>query len=237
VRRAVAGCVDRGGIVNSLLDGQGIVATTIPSPEQWGGLLDTSQVEALYAEIPTVEFDIEAARAELAGSSVPEGFSITVTYPNSGPAIGTALLSLAQNLSEIGIDLDVQEITLEQWIAELGAHTAPIVLGWYFATTGDPAEYTQILLNSAFTGEGGTNIADYDNAEVTDLLDRAQSSTDPAERGQLLGEALVVSGADVPYFPLWWGTAATAFGPSVSTDAYGPYFFIGPWAAQVSAAG
>jgi len=233
VRRAVAHCVDRQGIVDSLLDGQGIVAVTFPTPEQWGGLLDEDQVDTLYDSIPMVDFDLDAARTELAGSSVPDGFSATVTYPNSGPQIGTALLSLAQNLSEIGIDLTVEEITLEQWIAELGAHTSPMLVGWYFATTGDPAEYAHILLNEAYTGEGGTNIADYRNAEVTDLLDRAQLSTDPAERGELLGQALVASAADVPYQPLWWGSAATAFGPGVQTDAYGPYFFIGPWATQL----
>ncbi|MEZ5294812.1 MAG: hypothetical protein R2697_00630 [Ilumatobacteraceae bacterium] len=74
----------------------------------------------------------------------------------------------------------------------------------------------------------------YRNAEVvTDLLDRFQLSTDPAQRGELLGQALVASAADVPYQPLWWGSAATAFGPGVQTDAYGPYFFIGPWATQL----
>ena len=167
---------------------------------------------------------------------MPDGFSVTVTYPNSGPHIGTALLSLAENLGEVGIDLTVEEITLEQWIGELGAHTSPMLVGWYFATTGDPAEYAHILLNSAYTGAGGTNIADYTDAEVTDLLDRAQLSTDPAERGALLGEALVASAADVPYHPLWWGSAATALGSGVSMDAYGPYFFIGPWATRVTVA-
>lgn len=236
VRRAVAHCVDRDGIVNSLLDGQGIVATTFPTPEQWGGLLDAGQVDSLYGEIPNVGFDLDAARSELASSSVPEGFAVTVTYPNSGPHIGTALLSLAENLGQVGIDLTVEEITLEQWIAELGAHTSPMLVGWYFATTGDPAEYAHILLNSAYTGEGGTNLADYTNVDVTDLLDRAQLSTDPAERGALLGEALVAAAADVPYHPLWWGSAATALGSGVSIDAYGPYFFIGPWATRVTVA-
>lgn len=235
VRTAVAQCIDRNAIVDSLLDGNGLTAVTLPSPEQWGGILDADEVTDLYARIPTVEFDIEAAAAELAASSVPDGFSATVTYPNSGPHIGTALLSLAENLSKIGVDLTVSEVTLEQWIAELGEHTSPMLAVWYFATTGDPAEYAHILLNSAYTGAGGTNVADYDNAEVTDLLDRAQTSTEPAERGRLLGDALVASAADLPYFPLWWGAAATAFADEVAPTSYGPYFFIGPWAASIGA--
>jgi peptide/nickel transport system substrate-binding protein len=236
VRRAVAHCADRTAIVRSLLDDQAIVAATLPTPEQWGGLLEPAEVDALYAGIAQSEFDLEAAAAELTQSASPDGFSATVTYPNIGPQIGTALLSIAENLSSIGVDLEVREITLEQWFEELGAHTSGILVGWYFATTGDPAEYAMMLLNGAFTGEGGTNIADYDEPEVTDLLDRSQQSTDPAERGQLLGDALVRSAEDLPYFPMWWGAAATAFGPGVTTDAYGPYFFIGPWATAIDVA-
>lgn len=236
VRTAIAHCVDRTAIVRSLLDDQAILATSLPTPEQWGGLLEPAEVDALYASIPQPEFDLDAAAAELALSSVPDGFSAVVTYPNIGPQVGTALLAIAENLSTIGVDLEVREVTLEQWIDDLGSRPSGILLGWYFATTGDPAEYTMMLLNAAFTGEGGTNIADYDDAEVTDLLDRSQRSTDPAERGRLLGEALVRSAEDLPYVPLWWGAAATAFGPGVTTTSYGPYFFIGPWATAIDVA-
>lgn len=234
VRTAVAHCVDRDAIVTSLLAGQGEVAVTLPTARQWGGLMAADAVTTLYSSMPTVTFDIDAAKAELAQSAVPDGFADTITYPNSGPQIGTALLSLAENLRQIGIALEVREITLEQWIAELGSHASGIILGWYFATTGDPSEYAQMLLNSAYVGTNGTNIADYTSAAVTDLLDRAQLSTDPTQRGDLLGQALVASAADLPYFPLWWGAAATAFGPRARTDSYGPYFFIGPWASAIS---
>ncbi|NUR92169.1 MAG: ABC transporter substrate-binding protein, partial [Nonomuraea sp.] len=99
----------------------------------------------------------------------------------------------------------------------------------------DPAEYVQQLLHSSAKGENGTNIAEYDNADVTGLLDRAKSGTDDAERGKLLGEALVKAAADVPYQPLWWGEAATAFGKGVTAEGFGPYFFVGPWATKVAA--
>ncbi|MEV0588880.1 ABC transporter substrate-binding protein [Nonomuraea sp. NPDC050310] len=234
VRRAVGHAVDRAGIVKSILRGHGAVATTIPDPVQWGGVLGEAEVKALYASIPQVEFDLAKAKAELAQSASPQGFGDTVTYPNSGPQIGRALLTLAQNLKTIGITLEVKEVPLEQWIAELGAHSAGIYAGWYFATTGDPSEYVNQLLDGGATGKNGTNIAEYANAEVTKLLADAKASTDDAERGKLLGQALLKSAADLPYQPLWWGEAATAFGPSVTATGFGPYFFVGPWAAKVA---
>ncbi|NUP80687.1 MAG: ABC transporter substrate-binding protein [Nonomuraea sp.] len=235
VRRAVAHAVDREGIVRSVLRGHGRVAATIPDPAQWGGVLDQAQVDSLYATIPQYGFDLAKAKAELALSATPQGFSDTLTYPSSGPQLGRAALTLAENLKGIGITLEVKEVPLEQWIADLGKHGSGIYLGWYFATTGDPAEYVQQLLHGSATGENGTNIAEYDNDDVTALLDRAKSGTDDAERGKLLGEALVKAAADVPYQPLWWGEAATAFGKGVTAEGFGPYFFVGPWATKVAA--
>lgn len=235
VRTAVAHCIDRQAVVDSVLRGNAEVALTIPTREQWGGLLDADQVDDLYASIPQVDFDLDQAASLLAESSVPDGFSDTVTYPNSGPLIGRALLTLAENLKGIGIDLEVKEVTLEQWIADLGKH-AGIAVGWYFPGTGDPAEYVQLLLNDAYAAQGGTNLAEYGNTEVSTLLDQEVAETDSAKRGELLGQALVAAAADVPYQPLWWGQVATAFGPGLRAEDFGPYFFLGPWVEHVEPA-
>lgn len=235
VRTAVAHCIDRQSVVDSVLQGNADVALTIPTKAQWGGLLDSGQVEDLYADIPQIDFDLDAAASLLAESSVPGGFSATVTYPNSGPLIGRALLTLAENLKGLGIELEVKEVTLEQWIADLGKH-AGIALGWYFPSTGDPAEYVQLLLNAAYADIGGPNLAEYRNTEVSALLDQEVAETDPAKRGDLLGQALVAAAADVSYQPLWWGQAATAFGPGLRAKDFGPYLFLGPWVTNLQSA-
>lgn len=233
VRAAVAHAIDREGIAKSLLGGHGEVATTIPSPEQWGGLLDEGATTSLYSSITQYDFDLDKARELLADSGHAAGFSTQVTYPNSGPQIGRALLTLADNLKQLNVDLQVKEVTLEQWIAELGDH-APMSVGWYFPTTGDPSEYVQLLLHSNYAAKGGTNLAEYANPEVDALLDQEIQATDPAQRGELIGKALVAAAEDAPYQPLWWGQAATAFGEGVGTDQFGPYFYIGPWVEALS---
>lgn len=233
VRAAISHSIDREAIVKSVLRGHGEVAATFPTRSEWGGLLDEAGVKKLYNDIPQYDFDLDQAKSELAKSAVPDGFSATISYPNSGPQIGKALLSLAANLEKIGVTLKVEEVTLEKWIADLGTHEAGLVLGWYFATTGDPAEYTQQLLNGDNTGVNGSNIADYSNDRVTAALRQERITTDQAERGRLLGEALVQAATDIAYQPLWWGVGATAFGPKVATKDYSPYFFLGPWAADV----
>ncbi|MDX6739427.1 ABC transporter substrate-binding protein [Actinocorallia sp. A-T 12471] len=233
VRKAIAHSIDRKGVVDSILGGHAEVATTLPSSSQWAGL-PAAEVAAMYAEIPQADFDLAKAKAELAASSVPKGFKATLTYPNSGSQLGKAALTLAENLKGLGIDLTVKEITLEAWIAELTERKAGLIYGWYFATTGDPAEFTQQLLNGANAAPGGTNIASYANAKVTSLLDQAKATTEDKARTDLIGQALKLAAEDLPYQPLWWGQSATAFGPKVTAKGYGPYFFISPWAAEVA---
>ncbi|ROO88975.1 peptide/nickel transport system substrate-binding protein [Actinocorallia herbida] len=234
VRKAIGHAVDRKGIVDGILGGHAEVATTLPSSAQWAGL-PAADVAAMYAAIPQVDFDLAKAKEELAASSVPGGFKATLTYPNSGSQLGKAALTLAENLKGLGIELTVKEITLEAWIAELTERKSGLLYGWYFATTGDPAEFTQQLLNGANAAAGGTNIASYANAKVTSLLDQAKATTEDKARTDLIGRALTLAAADLPYQPLWWGQSATAFGPKVTADGYGPYFFISPWAAEVAA--
>jgi peptide/nickel transport system substrate-binding protein len=236
VRKAVAHAADRSGYVSGLLRGQGTVASALPSPDMWANLLTTPQVDAGYAAIPGFGFDLKAAAAELAQSATPHGFTADLHYPASGPQLGQAALALAASLKKIGITLNVKEVTLEAWIAELGSGSHPLQFLWYYPTTGDPSELTNPYLDGTAIA-GGTNIAHYDNAAVNASLAAATASTDAAARGKDLMSALQASGADLPYLPLWWAKTASAFSHKLVVTQTGPYAYIGPWATRLRDAG
>jgi peptide/nickel transport system substrate-binding protein len=224
VRRAIAHCIDRNAVVTELLHGQGQLATSIASPEQFAGVYTAAQATAKMAAIPQPAFDLSAARAELAKSSVPHGFSTTLEYPNTGPQLGTAALSLAANLKQIGITLTVKEVPISQWLNDLGDAKTPLKFMWYFNTTPDPAELVTYLLPS------GANPAYYKNTQVDSLLTKAVTETDPASRAQLILAAQQLSAADLPYLPLWWGKSLTAFSDKVGVTSMTSYTFESPWA-------
>ncbi|MGW0786435.1 ABC transporter substrate-binding protein [Streptomyces sp. NPDC002913] len=230
VRRAFAHAADRAGMVKGLLHGKAEVADALPSPDMWGDLMPADEVRSGYDAIPALGFDLDAARAELAKSASKDGFTAELHYPGSGPQLGKAALALAAALKKIGITLDVKEITLEQWVSELGSGKQPLQFLWYFPVTGDPAELADPYLNAAATA---TNIAHYDNPAVNSALDSAKKSTDPAERGKLLMKAVQEAGPDLPYLPLWWARSATALSKDIVLLEQGPYALIGPWATRV----
>lgn len=230
VRRAIAHATDREGMVKGILHGRAEVADALPSREMWGDLMPVSEVRSGYGAIPALPFDLDAARAELDKSSAKGGFTAELHYPNSGPQLGKAALALAASLKKTGITLNVKEITLEQWVAELGSGKQPLQFLWYFPVTGDPAELADPYLNAAATA---TDIAHYDNATVNTALDTAKSATDKTVRARELMKAVQTAGAELPYLPLWWAQTASAFSEEFVLLDQGPFAFIGPWATRI----
>ena len=227
VRQAFAHAVDRDAYVERLLRGHGEAATAIMTPESLGSVHSPEQAREILASIPQWEFDLDAAKAALAASSVPDGFEAELLTPNTGPQLGTAAQALAQNLAEIGITLNVREVPIEEWLASLDASTDyGVNLMWYFSTLGDPAEVPSYLL-------GVGNPAAYDDAEVLDLLAQIGAESDPAARIDLLVEAETIQAEAAVNVPLWWGQSATAFAKDLGMDDYSSFAFISSWPTQL----
>jgi peptide/nickel transport system substrate-binding protein len=231
VRRAIAHCIDRNAVVKELLHGEGQVATAMSTPEQFAGVYTPQQATAKLAGIPQLDFSIAAAKAELAKSSVPHGFSTSLEYPNTGPQLGTAALSLASNLKKIGVNLKVNEVTISQWLANLSKPKQPLRYMWYFNTTPDPAELVTYLLNNP-----PANLAGYVNKQVDSLLAQASAELDAAKRATLIIEAQKAAAADLPYLPLWWGRSLTSFSDHVGVKNFSSYIFESPWASNLYSA-
>ncbi|MGW3263230.1 ABC transporter substrate-binding protein [Streptomyces sp. NPDC001056] len=228
VRKAIAHAVDRQAIVRDILRGHGAVATALSTPEQFGGLWSSAEATRRLAAVPQYDYSLDEARRELAESSVPKGFTTSISYPDTGPQLGTAALALAADLKKIGITLHVEELPIEQWLSRLGTHPG---LGymWYFNTTGDPGELASWLL-------GADNPARYANRRVTTLLTEAGTESDPAKRAELLIQAQSAQAADVAYAPLWWGRSAVALTDAVGLKDYTSYTLLGEWPSRVYAA-
>jgi peptide/nickel transport system substrate-binding protein len=226
VRRAFAHAIDREGIVQSLLGGYAEPANAMAPPDQWKGLgLPEERVQEIYAGLRDYEFSIDMAREELAQSSVPNGFEASVQYPDSQPELGRATQSLAQNLREIGITLDVREVTSQKWLNDLYEHKnlGLQALG-YGPDYPDPGNFIAISYHSDFAVPNAFNLANYKNPRVDELLDQQAASTDPEERATALAEIMTISQEELPYLNIWWEDAVQAF-----KDEYVYEGFIGLW--------
>lgn len=229
VRAAIAHSFDRDAVAEKLLRGYGETATAIMTPESLGQAYDAEEARALLAELPQADFDLDKAQELLDGSSAAGGFTTELTFPNTGPQLGTAAQALSENLKQIGITLDVREVPLEEWLATIGDGEHGVGYMWYFSTTGDPAE-----VNSYLLGEANPNA--WENADALSLIDQAGAETDPNERINTLLELEKLSAEQTVNAPLWWGQTITYFDNSIGVDGFSPFTFLGPWGAQLYAA-
>ncbi|MFF2275555.1 ABC transporter substrate-binding protein [Agromyces sp. NPDC058126] len=227
VREAFAHAVDRDAVVEKLLRGHGEAATAIMTPESLGKAYDGDEAREILSGIPQYDFDLDAAKQALADSEHPDGFEAELLTPSTGPQLGTAAQSLAENLSTIGITLNVREVPIEEWLASLDASSSyGVGMMWYFSTLGDPAEVPSYLL-------GAGNPSAYSNPEIDELLAQAGTESDPAARVDLLVQAETLQAEDVVNVPLWWGQSATAFANDLGFDDYSSFAFISSWPTQI----
>ncbi|PWJ26251.1 peptide/nickel transport system substrate-binding protein [Branchiibius hedensis] len=228
VREAFSYSVDRDAIVAKLLHGYGQTATAMMTPESLAAAYTPQEAKEVLETVTHQSYDMAKAKAALAASSHAQGFTAELTYPNTGPQLGLAAQSLAQNLKTIGITLSVKEVPIDQWLATIGDKTHGVSFMWYFSTTGDPAEVPSYLL-----GEG--NPSGYSNAQVASLLDQASQASDPKTRIADLIKAESIQATDVVNAPLWWGQSVTAFSDKVAIKNFGAFSFSSDWGSAIYA--
>lgn len=228
VRTAVALSIDREAIAEKLLRGYGEPATAIMTPESLATAFDGDTARAELAAIPQHDYDLEAAQQAIAGTA-GEGLETELTYPNTGPQLGVAAQAIAESLGEIGMDVSVREVPIEEWLATIGDGEHGLGFMWYFSTTGDPAE-----VNSYLLGPGNPN--GFESEEAAALITEANALTDPAERAAKLLELETLGADEVVNAPIWWGKSVTAFSNTVGVTDYSPYTFTSTWGASLFAA-
>lgn len=231
VRRAVAYCIDREGLVRGLLGGRAQVANSIVPPAQWGALLPEEQIDSLYAELPQFSLDIDKAKEAIAVSSVPAGFTTTIQYPNILAEVGKALLSLQENLRKINVELDVKEVPPPQWFGDLDAEKHDVGVIGLAPDYPDPANY----ILSAYAGGPG-NRAHFENPDVTRLIAEQQEATDPAVRAEAIAQILRTVEPEIPYLHLWWPDAVMAVSEKFDFTGFTPLWYNQIWTESIAAA-
>ena len=233
VRKAIAFAVDREGIVQAVLNGKGAAARAINPPGIWGGVLDEASVNAFYDTLPTYAFDLDAARAELAQSSVPDGFEFSVPVPNTDPVAINSFLAISETLTQIGITMNVEQVDPGEWLdvyfghEELGAQFMA-----YFPDYADPANYPYLFYYSGNAVANGLNGSNYRNPDVDALIEESLESTDTATRAEALQQVIALANEDVATVPIHWPDSAMAISSDLRLDGYSAFWYNIPWAIR-----
>lgn len=186
VRRAISMAINKDAIINDLYGGAGIPAVSPVAPNVFG--YDDS--------IEGLEYDVEAARDLLAEAGYEDGFSTTIWTNDSRERIDAATV-VQDNLSELGIEVDVQIVEWGTYLEDTAAGEHDMfILGWS-TVTGDADYGMYPMFHSDNHGTPGnrTFIA---NDELDRLLLEARQNSDQDERQALYSEAQQILVEEAP---------------------------------------
>lgn len=221
-RQAVNYAVDKQSLVDNVLQGTATVAAG-PTPPAFNW--------AYNEELDPYPYDPEKARELLAEAGVEEGTDITfyVTQGGSGMldpvAMGTAIQA---DLEAVGLDVAIETY---EWNTFLGIVNPGLEgkadmaeMAWM---TNSPDTLPYLALRTeAWPEQGGFNSGYYSNPEVDDLLQKARTSTDQAERATLYKQMQEIVYDDAPWLFVanWKQNAVTT--DNVENFSLQPSFFL-----------
>ena len=206
VRRALYHATDREGIAEGLFPGQAVAANTLNLPDIFAGILPDDEIAAGFDEIATFEYDLDKAAAELAQSSVPDGFDITVNVPDDSDAAINIMQAVKESWSQIGVNVELNLMPggpRFQTILDHEPNLGVQIIG-NVPDVPDPTWMLALYYDSAAAAVNGNNSSNFRDDEVDAMIAEARQTTDPAEAAGIALDIQTLAAEQVPIIPILW---------------------------------
>jgi peptide/nickel transport system substrate-binding protein len=210
LRQALSYAVDYQGIIDGVLLGKGRQMRGFIPQGFWGH--DDRVLQYHY--------DPERARALLSKAGVAH-LKLSFLYAKADPTWETVGLVVQQNFADIGVTLDLKEYAYSTMRDMVDRGDFEIAIGNYTPDFADPSQYLNYWVDSRLFGLAG-NRAFYRSAEVDDLIRRAISLSDVAERTRLYQKAQSIAVTAAAYLLLSQKNYDVAMRANVHGYVYNP---------------
>ncbi len=172
VRQALNYATDKDAIIKSVFFGQ---AQPMNAPIPMGTYVDT--------ESPGYPYNLDKAKALMAASSVPNGFTLPIIVPNNNQDRINTTIILKDEWAKIGVSVDIQQVDPATWRASY--HGEGNFMATPSAWTNDMNDPTEIVNYEMRGGEGSGSFAywtRYNNPELSGRITAADLEQDPVKR-------------------------------------------------------
>jgi len=208
VRQAISLGIDREEIIENVYYG----TARATNPEQLLTPRDDALIDTEF------EYDPEAAREVLEDAGYTEGsdgiyvdpqgrrLSVTVKVVTGYTDYIQALQTMQQDLAEVGIELEVEQVSFQQFSADRQTGNFELLIDGQGGTP-TPYHLYDRLLNSANTAPIGENAASnwarYSNPEVDALLNSIAETNDQELIDDAVDQLSQIFVEELPYIGLW----------------------------------
>jgi peptide/nickel transport system substrate-binding protein len=197
VRQAVSDAINRNAMVSAVLFGNGKPANSLLMP----GL-------PYYDASGGQTYNLAAAKAALAKSSEPHGFTTTLLISSGDPNEATVAQIMQAELAPLGIKVNIQQMDHTASHAALLASNFTMTFAQWVMDIPDPDEWTTFATNPA--GGANSGFTFYDNPKVVSLDKQAEKEVNPATRASLYGQLQQLTSQDAFLAYLYYPPSAYA---------------------------
>jgi dipeptide transport system substrate-binding protein len=195
VRKAISMAINKKAIIDGVYLGTGIAAKNPIPPSMW----------SYNDSIKDDPYDPEAAKKLLAeagaGDLVTDIWAMPVQRPYNPNAKRIAELMQA-DLAKIGVKAEIKTFEWGEYRKRMQAGEHQMgMLGWT-GDNGDPDNFLHTLLGCDSAKSGGSNVAKFCYKPFDDLVVKAKSVSNQAERTDLYMKAQVIFKEQVPWFTI-----------------------------------
>lgn len=176
VRQAINLAIDKDMIIDTVSEGKGTKLGSNFSPAM--DFYFESGLEDYYAT------NIEEAKSLLAEAGYADGFQLELTVPSDYQFHVDTAQVIAEQLSQIGIDVEIKMIEFSSWLEDVYQNEQydTTIIGF----TGKLDPY-KILVR--YASDYDRNFVNYDNAVYDELINQALTATDKNEIAEHYKEA------------------------------------------------
>jgi peptide/nickel transport system substrate-binding protein len=193
VRRAIAHALDREGIA---------AATTFDTAEVANALLPPSITYSANDEVEALDFDVEAAKAELAQSEHPDGFKVTLLVASGNAQRAQIAQILQESLAQIDIEVEIESLDIAVFRERFFAYDFDFMLNSGQSDAPDPNGFITFQADpEGFSKSYWTHFTD---DRVTELMHEGRTTPNGDDREAVYHEIQQILADEVPYIPLFF---------------------------------
>ncbi|TDP90861.1 peptide/nickel transport system substrate-binding protein [Leucobacter luti] len=193
VRRAIAHAIDREGIT---------AATTFDTAEVANALLPPTITDSANDTVTPLEFDLDAAKAELAKSAFPDGFETTLLIASGNAQRAQIAQIVQESLGKIGIDVTIEQLDIAVFRERFFAYDFDFMLNSGQSDAPDPNGFITFQADPA--GFSKSYWTHYEDDRVTELMHEGRTTPEGEERTKIYAEIQQILADQVPYVPLFF---------------------------------
>jgi peptide/nickel transport system substrate-binding protein len=206
--------------INYALNIPAIAKATTYGTAQPGGSFFPPSLQ-YYQDVPTLSYNLSAAKAELAKSGYPHGFSFTLLVSSGNSQYVAAATIIQQQLQPLGITVKLNQLDDAAFHTAFEAFNYQAMINNATNDISDPDEMASFQVD---VKNGGSNSfwTYYDNPSAIALVHQAETEFDGAKRAALYGQIQATVAQDAPYIALDYPPNIYAWSPQLHGFAVNP---------------